>query len=150
MRVMMLLKANAKTETFPPPTKDPAAAKTMAEMGQLMEDMAKAGVLLGGDGLKPTRFGKRISFTHGKITRWTDGPFAETKECIAGYCLVQVKSWEELKPWIERFAAVEGAGECELRPLFEPTDFSEELLPKEAQERELKMREELAKKAARA
>src|SRR5262245_49348412 len=118
MRVMMFLKATKDTEAGKMPS-----AKLLAEMGQLMEDMGKAGILLDGDGLKPSSAGKRVSFQDGRITSWTDGPFAETKELVAGYCVIKVKDWNEARPWIERFAAVEGNGSCELRPIFEPTDF---------------------------
>jgi hypothetical protein len=145
MRLMMFLKATKDTEAGKMPS-----AKLLAEMGQLMEDMSKAGILLGGDGLKPSVHGKRVSFANGKVTSWTDGPFAETKEVIAGYCLIQVKDWDEARPWLERFAAVQGNGDCELRPIFEPTDFPSDIFPPEQVEKELKLREKLGEKNTRA
>ena len=145
MRVMMMLKANKKTETGVLPTKAHLAA-----MGKLMEDMAKAGVLLAADGLQPSAKGKRVTFSGGKITSVIDGPFTETKELIAGFCLIQAASWDEVMEWGKRFAEVEREGETELRPLFEASDFPEEIFPAEDAAREQELRDELQRKAGKA
>jgi hypothetical protein len=145
MRVMMMLKSNNDTETGAPPNKE-----HMVEMGKLMEEMAKAGVLLAADGLQPSSKGKRVKFAGGKITSVTDGPFTETKELIAGFCMIQAKSWEEVMEWGRRFAAVQGEGETELRPLFEASDFPEEIFPAEDAAREQALRDELQRKAGKA
>jgi hypothetical protein len=98
-------------------------------MSKLMEDMADAGILLGGEGLRPTAEGKKIRYSGGKLTHVIDGPFAETKELIAGFLTIKVDSWVDAMPWLERFAAVEGEGESEIRPLYEDEDFGEEFTP---------------------
>src|SRR5688500_15792614 len=98
MRFLMIVKATEDSEAGVPP--DP---RTLAAMGELMQDMAKAGLLLGGEGVTPSSKGKRIKVAGGKVVSVIDGPFAETKELIAGYALVRVGSWEELEPWTERF-----------------------------------------------
>jgi hypothetical protein len=143
MRFMMLLKADKDTEAGVLPTKE-----LLLGMGNLMEDMAKAGVLISGEGLKPSSEGKRLSMAGGKVTKVTDGPFAETKELIAGFCLLQVDSWDDALKWCDRFAAVAGHGESEVRPLFEVTDFPADIFPPEAAAREEELRQELLKKAA--
>jgi hypothetical protein len=145
MRVMMLLKANKTTEAGGIPSKE-----HLAEMGKLIEDMAKAGVLLAAEGLHPSSKGKRVRFTGGKITSVTDGPFTETKELIGGFCMLQVNSWDEAMLWSERFAAVKGNGETELRPLFEASDFPEDVFPAEDAAREQALRDELQRKAGKA
>src|SRR5690349_4907289 len=124
MRLMMLLRATPLTESGAPPDE-----KTLTGMAMLMEDMAKAGILLGGDGLKPSSEGKRIRFENGKVTHVVDGPFAETKELIAGFAIIRVDSWDAAMPWIERFAEVEGSGESEIRPMFDADDFGDEFTP---------------------
>ena len=96
MRFMILRKADKATEAGVMP-----GEKLLAAMGSYMEEMAKAGILLGGEGLKPTANGARIKFAKGKPTV-TDGPFAESKEVIAGYCLIQVKSKQEAIDWVKR------------------------------------------------
>ena len=144
MRVMMMLKADKNTEAGTPPTRE-----HMAEMSKLVEDMAKAGVLLAADGLQPSAKGKRIAFSGGKITSVTDGPFTETKELIAGFCMIQAKSWEEVMDWSRRFAAIQGNGESELRPLFD-ADFCGEVFPAEDAAREQALRDELQRKAGKA
>jgi hypothetical protein len=145
MRVMMMLKADKNTEAGGTPGKE-----HLAEMGRLIEDMAKAGVLLAAEGLQPSSKGKRLKFSGGKITSVTDGPFTEAKELIAGFCMIQANSWDEVMRWSERFAAVEGNGETELRPLFEASDFPEDVLPAEDAAREQALREELQRKAGKA
>ena len=87
-------------------------------MGQLIGDMAKAGVLLGVEGCLPSSFGSRVRIEDGKYSI-TDGPFPETKELIAGFCLLQVKTKEEALEWTKRFLGVVGTGESEVRQLHE-------------------------------
>ena len=139
MRFMLIVKATEDTEAGVPPTRE-----QLQGMGELMEDMAKAGILLGGDGLKPSSYGKRLSISDGKVVRVTDGPFTETKELIAGFALVQVDSYEDLAPWMERFAAAQGDGECEVRPLYEASDFIGENFTAEDAAREDALRRQLA------
>ena len=131
MRFLLMVKATEESEAGVPPSPE-----LLAAMGQLMADMAKAGILLGGAGLQPSSQGKRIKIAGGKVASVTDGPFAETKELIAGYALVQVNSWEDLQPWTERFAAAQGDGEAEIRPLFEADDFISERSSEEDAARE--------------
>jgi len=142
MRFMMLLKANEDTEAGVLPS-----TEVLAGMGDLMADMAKAGVLLAGDGLKPSSQGKRVKFTDGKITSVTDGPFTESKELIAGFCTIEVDTWAEVLQWSERFAQVAREGESEIRPLYEVCDFPSEILPPEEAAREQALRDELQRKS---
>ena len=101
------------------PEKDaPPTEKEMADMGKLIGEMAQAGVLLGAEGCLPSSSGSRVRINSGKFSV-TDGPFAETKELIAGFCLLQVKSKEEAIEWGKRFLAVVGEGESEIRQLHE-------------------------------
>jgi hypothetical protein len=139
MRYMLMIKASEDTEAGVPPTPEQLQA-----MGALMEDMAKAGVLLGGDGLQPSSKGKRMKISGGKVVSVTDGPFAETKELVAGYAVLQVASYEELMEWNERFAAIQGEGECEIRPLYESSDFITEGFTAEDAAREEALRRQLA------
>lgn len=145
MRVMMMIKTTGDSEGCQSPNRD-----RMIDMGKLMEDMAKAGVLLAAEGLQPTSKGKRIKFSGGKITSITDGPFIESKELVGGFCLIQVNTWDEVMAWSDRFAAIQGEGESELRPLFEACDFSEDVFPAEAAAREQALRDELQRKAGAA
>ena len=142
MRFMMLLKANEDSEAGVLPSKE-----VVTGMGDLMEDMAKAGVLLAGEGLQPSSKGKRLKFVGGKVTSVTDGPFAESKELIAGFCTIEVDTWAEVLQWSERFAQVAGEGESEIRPLYEVSDFPSEILPPEEAAREQALRDELQHKA---
>jgi len=144
MRFMILRKADKATEAGVMPSQ-----KLLAAMGSYMEEMVKAGILLGGEGLKPTANGARIKFSKGKPTV-TDGPFAESKEVIAGYCLIRVKSKQEAIDWVKRWPALDADGnvELEIRPLFEAEDFGAEFTP-EMREKEEQMRAELAAKAAK-
>jgi hypothetical protein len=139
MRFMMMVRANKNTEAGVMPDE-----KLIAAMGKYNEEMAKAGVLLDLAGLQPTTKGARIRFSGGKPTV-IDGPFAETKELIAGYWLIQVKSKEEAIEWAKRCPAPHGEatkGEIELRQLFELDDFA----PSEAIEDARKLEQELVKK----
>lgn len=116
-RYMMMFKADAKSEAGLPPT-----PQVMAEMGALMGEMAQAGVLLSGEGLRPSSLGARVIFSGAK-PRVIDGPFAETKELIAGFCLVDVASKAEAVEWATRGALVNGDCVSEVRRVFTEADF---------------------------
>jgi hypothetical protein len=123
MRYMIIVKATAESETETTPAPDPAL---LAEMADYHEQLAQAGVLLDGSGLKPSSQGWRIRYD-GEQRSVIDGPFAETKELIAGYTLIQVKSREEAMEWARRFPNPAGRGkpaEIEVRPLYELDDFA--------------------------
>jgi hypothetical protein len=115
MRFMMLVKASADSEAGVLPDE-----KMLNAMGKYNEDMVKAGVMLDGGGLQPTSQGARVRFAGGK-PNLIDGPFAEAKELVAGYWLIQVKSKAEAVEWAKRVPFVDG--EIEIRQLFELTDF---------------------------
>ncbi|RDU99984.1 YciI family protein [Trinickia dinghuensis] len=120
MRFMIMVRANAQSESGALPEQD-----LMAAMMAYHEELAKAGVLLDANGLKPSTEGWRVQYSGGKRTI-IDGPFAETKELIAGYTLIQVRSREEALEWARRFPAPFGEmaeGEIEVRPVFELEDF---------------------------
>ena len=139
MRFMMMVRANKNTEAGVMPDD-----KLIAAMGKYNEEMAKAGVLLDLAGLQPSTKGARIRFSGGKPTV-IDGPFAETKELIAGYWLIQVKSKEEAIEWVKRCPCPHGEaaeGEIELRQIFELDDFA----PSDAIEDARKLEQELARK----
>jgi len=122
MRFMIMVRANAESEAEPTPM---ASEELMAAMVAYHEDLAKAGVLLDGSGLQPSRKGWRIRYEGGKRSV-IDGPFAETRELIAGYTLIQVGSRAEAIEWTRRFPApFEGEGPCEIevRQLYELEDF---------------------------
>ena len=122
MRVMVIVKANEDSEAGIMPTQ-----KMLAEMGKYNEELVKAGIMLEGEGLHPSSKGKRIKFS-GTKRIVTDGPFAETRELIAGYWLWKVKSMEEAVEWLKR-APFDGGTEIEIRPLFEAADFGDEFTP---------------------
>jgi hypothetical protein len=111
-------------------------------MGKFNEELVKAGVMLAGEGLKPTSKGKRITFTAVGKPAITDGPFAETKELIAGYWIWQVRSMEEAVEWLKRSPFGPGA-ELEIRPVYEPEDFGPNLTP-EIKERGQRLREQIS------
>src|SRR5262245_48049243 len=141
MRFLMMVRANADTEAGVMPDD-----KLIAAMGKYNEELAKAGVLLDGAGLQPSSKGARIKFSGGKRTV-VDGPFAEAKELIAGYWLIQVKSREEAIEWAKRVPAPHGEGregEIELRQLFELEDFA----PSDAIDRARELEKQLARKSA--
>ena len=124
MRVMVIVKASRESEAGKMPD-----TKLLTEMGNFNEELAKAGVLLSGEGLHPSSKGKRVAFS-GKSRTVTDGPFAETKELIAGFWLWQVKSMQEAIEWVKRCPnPMEGESIIELRPVFEPDDFGAEFTP---------------------
>lgn len=124
MRFMIMVRANAQSESEPTPMPSEAL---MAAMAEYHEELAKAGVLLDGSGLQPSKRGWRIRYERDRRTM-IDGPFAETKELIAGYTLIQVGSREEALEWTRRFPApFEGPEPCEIevRQLYELDDFPE-------------------------
>jgi hypothetical protein len=102
---------------------EPPTPQRMAEMGKLIEEMTKAGTLLATEGCLPSSKGARIRRAGEKLTV-TDGPFTETKEQVGGFALLQAKSKAEAIELTKRFLNVAGDGECELRQLYEPTDFA--------------------------
>ena len=125
MRFMIIRKADAATEAWAKPSRGLVDA-----MMAYNEEMIRAGVMLGGDGLKPSARGARIRFSKG-TPKVTDGPFAEAKELVAGFTIIQVASREEALDWAKRWPAEDGDGEVELelRELYEADDFGEEFTP---------------------
>jgi hypothetical protein len=142
MRFMVLVKADEKSEAGVMPSPELVAA-----MGKFNEEMARAGVLLAGEGLHPSSKGARITFSGAKRTV-TDGPFPETRELLAGFWLIQSKSRDEAIAWMSR--APFGDGETiEIRPVFETSDFPSDVLPPEAAAREQALREQLENRSRR-
>ena len=140
MRVMVIVKATKDSEAGIMPSKELIDA-----MGKYNEQLVKAGIMLAGDGLKPSSKGKRVRFSGEKRTV-IDGPFTETKELIAGFWIWQVRSMEEAVEWLKRCPnPMPGESEVEIRPFFEPADFGENFTP-EAKEREQRLREQIAGK----
>ncbi len=134
MRFMVLLKANEDSEAGVMPSEE-----LLAAMGQYNEEMVKAGVMLAGEGLHPSSKGARVTFSGGDRTV-IDGPFAEAKELIAGYWLIEVKSKEEAIEWVKRCPNPhEGGGDLEIRQVFEAEDFGDEFTP-ELREQEDRIR----------
>jgi hypothetical protein len=135
MRVMVLIKANAESERGEMPSE-----RLLTEMTAYNEELVKAGVMLAGEGLHPSAKGVRVAFT-GDERKVIDGPFAETKELLAGYWVWQVKSLDEAIEWVKRIPSGDDDTEAivEIRPVFEVEDFGEELTP-ELREREAAMR----------
>ncbi|MDW3687303.1 YciI family protein [Cupriavidus sp. CV2] len=133
MRVMVMIKATTQSEAGKMPS-----TELLTAMGNFNEELVKAGVMLAGEGLQPSAKGKRVRFS-GSQRSVIDGPFAETKELVAGYWLWQVKSMEEAVEWVKRCPnPMEGDSEIEIRPLFELDDFGAELTPElRAQEERL-------------
>jgi hypothetical protein len=118
MKFLLLYRTNNKdVEAGVPPS-----AQEIAEMGKLIEEMGKAGVLLSTEGLKPTSKGTRVRLTRGKLTV-SEGPFTDVNENIAGYALIQVKAKNDAIEWTKRFLEVAGDGESEIRELYEESDF---------------------------
>jgi len=134
MRVMVLIKATAESEANQMPSE-----QLLTEMGKYNEALVKAGVMLAGEGLHPSSKGKRVLFD-GAGRTIVDGPFAETKELIAGFWLWQVKSLEEAVEWVKRCPnPMPTRSVVEIRPVFEPDDFGPELTP-ELREQEERLR----------
>jgi hypothetical protein len=126
MRVMVIVKATEESEAENTPFDMEGAAEMFEAMGKYNEELVKAGIMLAGDGLKPSKFGKRIHFS-GTKRSVTDGPFAEAKELVAGYWIWQVRSLEEAVEWAKRCPnPMSGPSDLEIRPLWEPEDFDPE------------------------
>jgi hypothetical protein len=139
MRVMVIVKANKDSEAGQMPSQ-----KVLADMGKYNEELVKAGVMQAGEGLHPSSKGKRVRFSGSQRTV-IDGPFAETKELIAGFWLWTVKSMDEAIEWLKR-APFDGGTEIEVRPIFESEDFGKELTPElRAQEERLRAQIEARK-----
>ena len=134
MRFMVIVKANKDSEAGVMPTQE-----LLTEMGKFNEELVKAGVMQAGEGLHPSSKGARVKFSGGKTTV-TDGPFAETKELVAGYWMWQVKSKQEAIEWLKR-APFEDT-EVEIRQVFEAEDFGAEFTP-ELREQEERLRAEV-------
>jgi hypothetical protein len=143
MKILGMLRADASSEAGAPPSRE-----LIERMGTFVEEVTKAGVMLGSDGLYPSSKGKRVRLANGKFTV-IDGPFTESKELVASYALFQVKTMEEAVHWTRRFLEVLGKGECELRPIFEAEDLSEEVFTPKERAREERTREEMKRNAKR-
>jgi hypothetical protein len=129
---MVIVKASRESEAGQMPSE-----KILAEMGKYNEELVKAGIMKAGDGLQPSSKGKRVRFSGAQRTV-IDGPFAETKELVAGFWLWNVKSMDDAVEWLKR-APFDGGTEVEIRPLFETEDFGAEFTPElRAQEERLR------------
>jgi hypothetical protein len=140
MRVMVIVKASPESEQGQMPTE-----QLIAEMARFNDQLLQAGVLQAADGLHPSSKGKRVRFA-GPERTVIDGPFAETKELVAGYWLWKVGSMEEAVDWLKR-APFDGGAEIEIRPIFEAEDFGKALTP-ELRAQEERQRVELARRKA--
>ena len=139
MRFMLLVKADKNTEAGVMPSE-----KLLSDMTKLNEEMVKAGIMLAGEGLHPSSKGARVKFSGNKRTV-VDGPFAEAKELIAGFWLIDVKSKEEAIEWVKRVPNPTGEeSEIEIRQVFEASDFGAEFTP-ELRAAEARQREQIAK-----
>ena len=142
MRVMVIIKANKDTEAGVMPSE-----QLLTEMGNFNEELVKAGIMLAGEGLHPSSKGARVKFS-GTTRSVVDGPFAETKELVAGFWLWQVKSMDEALEWVKRCPNPTGAdSEVEVRPVFEAEDFGAEFTP-ELREQEKRLWAQAAAQAA--
>lgn len=138
MRFMLMVKATKESEAGVLPDE-----KILTAMGKYNEELVKAGVMLAGEGLRPSSQGARVRFS-GKNRTVIDGPFTETKELIAGFWMIQVKSKEEAIEWVKRCPnPFEGESEIEIRQVFEAEDFGAEFTP-ELREQEERLRAEIA------
>ena len=127
MRVMVIVKATKESEAENDPFEMEGATEMFEAMGKFNEELIEAGIMLAGDGLKPSKFGKRIHFS-GANRSVTDGPFAETKELVAGYWIWQVRSMEEAVEWAKRCPnPMPGPSDLEIRPLWEAEDFGPQI-----------------------
>jgi hypothetical protein len=141
MRFMVFVKASEESESGEMPKRS-----DLAEMGKFNEEIVKAGVMLAGEGLHPSSKGARVRFD-GKDRTVIDGPFAETKELVAGFWLFEVKSKEEAIEWVKRCPnPMPGESEIEIRQVFEDADFGDVLTP-ELRESEARVREQGKKNA---
>jgi hypothetical protein len=145
MRVMVIIKANEDSEAGVMPSE-----KLLAEMGKFNEELVNAGLMLDGEGLHPSSKGKRVKFSGGNRIV-TDGPFAETRELIAGYWIWKVNSIDEAVEWVKRvpFDAESSPSdaEIEIRPIFEAEDFGEEFTP-ELRAQEERLRDQIDRQRA--
>lgn len=140
MRYMILLKSDKDTEAGVLPDE-----RLFTEMMKFNEELVKAGMMLAGEGLQPSSKGARVKYSKGKWTV-TDGPFAETKEVLAGFWIWEVKSKEEAIEWVKRIPNPAGVeGEIEIRQVFEADDFGAEFTP-ELREQEARLRAKVAEK----
>ena len=133
MRVMVIVKGDENSEAGVMPSE-----QMLKEMGAFNEELVNAGVMLSGDGLKPSSEGARVHFS-GTKRMVTDGPFAETKELIAGFWISRADSLADAIEWAKRCPNPMGEGELEIRPLFEADDFGEEFTPEPEQEDRLRV-----------
>ena len=139
MRVMVIVKATEDSEAGVMPSE-----QLLTEMGNYNEELVKAGIMVAGEGLHPSSKGKRVRFSGSERTV-IDGPFAETKELIAGYWLWNVKDMDEAVSWVKRCPnPMPGDSEIEIRPLFEMEEFGEEFTP-ELREQEERLRAQIEK-----
>jgi hypothetical protein len=137
---MVIVKASKESEAGVLPS-----TELLEKMGKYNQELVKAGIMLAGEGLKPTSKGKRVRFSGEKRTV-IDGPFAETKELIAGYWIWQVRSMEEAVEWLKRCPnPMPGESELEIRPVYEATDLGENFTP-ELRKQEEKLREQITAK----
>jgi hypothetical protein len=137
MKVMVFVKATADSEAGMMPTEE-----MFSEMGKYNEELVKAGIMLAGDGLKPSSQGARVRFS-GKSRAVIDGPFAETKELVAGYWLWEVGSMQEAIEWVKKCPnPMPGDSEIEIRPLYSLEDFGDAVTP-ELREREERLQREI-------
>jgi hypothetical protein len=140
MRCIVMVKATKDSESGIMPS-----TELLTAMGKFNDELVKAGVMLAGEGLQPSSKGKRVRFSGSKRTV-IDGPFAETKELVAGFWLWQVRSMEEAIEWVKRCPnPFHGESEIEIRQVFEPEDFGPELTP-ELREQEDRQRKQMAGK----
>ncbi len=143
MRVLVMVKATEESEAGTMPSE-----ALLAAMGKFNEELVNAGIMLAGEGLHPSAKGKRVLFSGTRRTV-TDGPFAETKELVAGYWLWQVKSMEEAVEWVRRCPnPMSEDSEIEIRPLYEMEDFGAEFTP-ELRAQEERIREKAATQAVK-
>jgi hypothetical protein len=139
MRVMVMVKATKASEAGEMPDE-----KLLAEMGKYNEELVKAGIMVAGEGLHPSSKGKRVRFSGARRTV-IDGPFAETKELVAGYWLWNVKSMDEAVEWLKRCPnPMNEESDVEIRPLFEADDFGEAYTP-ELRAQDQRIRDEVAR-----
>jgi hypothetical protein len=141
MRVLVIVKATKDSEAGVLPNKE-----MLTKMGKYNEELVKAGIMLAGEGLDASSKGKRVRFSSGNKKTVIDGPFAETKELVAGFWLWQVRSMDEAVEWLKR-APFEDGDEVEIRRVFEAADFGAEFTP-ELREQEDRLREQVEKQKA--
>ncbi|HLY66557.1 MAG TPA: YciI family protein [Chloroflexota bacterium] len=140
MRFMLIVPGNKESEAGVLPSQE-----DLAEMGKFNEELVKAGVMLAGEGLHPTSKGARVKFEGSKRTV-IDGPFAEAKELIAGFWLIQARSKEEVIEWVKRAPCFDNGVEIEIRQVFDPDDFGDNLTP-ELREQEKRIGAQMAQNA---